>query len=73
MHGKVTPIHSRRMGLFAGLPKEYLVTRYHSLTVDPVSMPRVLAVDAVAEDGAVMGISHKGCLSTGYSFIRKQC
>ncbi|MEE0420298.1 MAG: aminodeoxychorismate/anthranilate synthase component II [Lachnospiraceae bacterium] len=68
MHGKVTPIHSRRMGLFAGLPKEYLVTRYHSLTVDPVSMPRVLAVDAVAEDGAVMGISHKRLPLYGVQF-----
>lgn len=68
MHGKVTPIRSRQRGLFAGLPEEYQVTRYHSLTVDPFSLPDVLAVDAVAGDGAVMGISHKRLPLYGVQF-----
>ena len=59
MHGKVTPLHNQGTGVFGGLPEKFRVTRYHSLIVDKESVPSEWQVDAVAEDGAVMGISHK--------------
>ena len=59
MHGKVTPIHNQGTGVFGGLPEMFRVTRYHSLIVDKESVPAEWQVDAVAEDGTVMGISHK--------------
>ena len=59
MHGKVTRVHHNGTGLFAGLPREFDVTRYHSLVVRQETLPEDYQVDCVAEDGAVMGLSHR--------------
>ena len=59
MHGKVTKIHHRGSGLFAGLPQEFRATRYHSLVVEGKGLPRELSVEAVSAEGVIMGISHK--------------
>lgn len=59
MHGKVTELKNNGTGVFAGLPEKYKVTRYHSLVVKKESVPEEYQIDAVSEDGAVMGISHK--------------
>lgn len=59
MHGKLTEIHHRSRGLFAGVPQEFRATRYHSLVVDGEHLPGVLDVEAVSAEGVVMGISHK--------------
>ena len=59
MHGKVTKVRHHGTGLFKGLPEEFQVTRYHSLIVRQDTIPEDYEVDCVAEDGAVMGISHK--------------
>ena len=59
MHGKVTDITNMGTGVFEGLPKKFKVTRYHSLIVKEDSIPTDYNVDAVSEDGAVMGLSHK--------------
>lgn len=58
MHGKVTAIHHRGRGLFRGLPETFQVTRYHSLVVQPETLPAAYAIDAVSDDGAVMALSH---------------
>ena len=58
MHGKVTEIHTSGTGLFARLPESFRVTRYHSLVINGSSLPDDYRVDAISEDGAVMGISH---------------
>ena len=55
-------------GVFGGLPEKFRVTRYHSLIVDKESVPSEWQVDAVAEDGAVMGISHKTLPLYGVQF-----
>ena len=68
MHGKVTPLHNQGTGVFGGLPEKFRVTRYHSLIVDKESVPSEWQVDAVAEDGAVMGISHKTLPLYGVQF-----
>ena len=57
MHGKVTGVHHNGTGLFAGIPQNFRVTRYHSLVVEEAGLPSDLQVDARSEDGAVMGIS----------------
>jgi len=59
MHGKVSKIVHESKGLFAGLPSPFDATRYHSLTVEPSSLPDCLEVTAQTEDGIIMGLSHK--------------
>lgn len=59
MHGKVTDITHSGEGVFTDLPKTYPVTRYHSLIIDKNTLPNELQIDAVSEDGAIMGVSHK--------------
>lgn len=68
MHGKVTGIRNNGTGLFEGLPEKFKVTRYHSLVVREDSIPEEYRVDAVAEDGAVMGISHRESPLYGVQF-----
>ena len=68
MHGKVTRVHHRGTGLFAGLPEEFNVTRYHSLVVREDTLPADYQVDCVAEDGAVMGLSHRTLPLFGVQF-----
>lgn len=58
MHGKTSLIHHQDSGLFAGLENPFVATRYHSLIVDPESMPRVLEVTARADDGTIMSLQH---------------
>ena len=59
MHGKLTPVRHRQEELFAGLPQDFLVTRYHSLTADKAGLPETLRVDAVSPDREVMAVSHR--------------
>lgn len=68
MHGKVTKIKNNGIGVFAGLPETFKVTRYHSLVIENGSVPEDYQIDAVAEDGAVMGISHKELPLYGVQF-----
>ncbi len=59
MHGKVSPVRHQGGGVFRGLPSPFNATRYHSLAVKRDTFPDVLNVDAEADDGEVMGLSHK--------------
>lgn len=68
MHGKVTRVRHNVTGLFAGLPREFNVTRYHSLVVRQDTLPEDYQVDCVAEDGAVMGLSHRTLPLFGVQF-----
>ena len=68
MHGKVTEIFNKGTGVFQGLPEKFKVTRYHSLVVKEESIPADYQIDAVAEDGAVMGLSHKELPLYGVQF-----
>ncbi|KFZ30544.1 hypothetical protein IDSA_08370 [Pseudidiomarina salinarum] len=62
MHGKTSLLHHNSDGLFRGLPESFTVARYHSLLLDPASMPAELMVDAWTEDAEgnreVMAIRH---------------
>ena len=59
MHGKVSAINHEGVSVFKGLNGPVNVTRYHSLTIDPQSMPDDLVVTASADDGTIMGIMHR--------------
>ena len=59
MHGKLSRIRSDGKGIFAGVPKEIEVTRYHSLIVERSSLPECLEVTAETDDGIVMGLQHR--------------
>jgi anthranilate synthase/aminodeoxychorismate synthase-like glutamine amidotransferase len=68
MHGKTSPVHHDAKGIFDGLPQPLVATRYHSLAVDPASVPDVLEVSAWAQDGTVMGLRHKKWPVDGVQF-----
>jgi anthranilate synthase/aminodeoxychorismate synthase-like glutamine amidotransferase len=67
MHGKTSPITHRGVGVFAGLPSPLTATRYHSLVIDPASMPECLEVTAEC-DGIVMGVRHRTLPVEGVQF-----
>src|SRR5262249_11234977 len=58
MHGKASSIAVSGETLFAGLPPEIAVGRYHSLVADPATLPSSLAVTARTQDGVVMALEH---------------
>ncbi len=59
MHGKTSPIEHHGVGVFAGLPSPLTATRYHSLVLDPDTIPDALEVTARSADGIVMGVRHR--------------
>ena len=56
MHGKTSTITTTQQGVFAGLPAQFTVNRYHSLAIERSSCPEVLEVTAWTEDGEIMGV-----------------
>ena len=68
MHGKVSQVTHDGRGVFAGVPSPFTVTRYHSLAIEPPSMPACLEVTATAEDGEVMGVRHREFAVEGVQF-----
>lgn len=68
MHGKLSPIRHSGQGVFKGLPSPLEATRYHSLTIDPASLPDCLEVTAEADDGVIMGVQHKELPIHGVQF-----
>jgi anthranilate synthase component 2 len=59
MHGKVSRIRHTGKGVFRGLNNDFEATRYHSLTIDPESVPASLEVTATTDDGVIMGLMHR--------------
>ena len=69
MHGKVSEVYHEGQGVFKDLPIPFKATRYHSLIVERASVPDCFEVTAVtAEDGLVMGLSHKTYNMHGVQF-----
>ena len=60
MHGKTSVISTTQEGVFAGLPKQFTVNRYHSLAIECATCPKELAVTARTDDGEIMGVRHTG-------------
>ena len=68
MHGKTSVITTTQRGVFAGLPKQFTVNRYHSLAIEKSSTPDVLEVTAWTDDGEIMGVKHKTLPIQGVQF-----
>ena len=58
-HGKTSPVRHDGQGVFTGVPDPTIATRYHSLMVDPATLPDELVVTARSDDGVVMGLRHR--------------
>jgi anthranilate synthase/aminodeoxychorismate synthase-like glutamine amidotransferase len=68
MHGKTSLIRHEGAGVFAGLPEPLEATRYHSLVVDPSTLPDCLEVTARTDDGTIMGLRHRELPIEGVQF-----
>jgi anthranilate synthase component 2 len=68
MHGKTSVITTTQEGVFAGLPKQFTVNRYHSLAIARASCPPELKITAWTEDGEIMGVKHKTLAIEGVQF-----
>jgi para-aminobenzoate synthetase component 2 len=68
MHGKTSLIEHDGLGVFEGLPNPFPATRYHSLTVDPASVPAVFKVTATSDDGVIQGLRHRELDLEGVQF-----
>ena len=60
MHGKTSVITTDEQGVYAGLPQQFTVIRYHSLAIERASLPDCLAITSWTDDGEIMGVRHKG-------------
>ncbi len=68
MHGKTSLIDHDGVGVFAGLPSPLEATRYHSLVIEPDTVPAVLEVTARTSDGTIMGVRHRDLDVEGVQF-----
>jgi anthranilate synthase component 2 len=59
MHGKTSQITTTEEGVFAGLPRQFTVNRYHSLAIERATCPPALAITAWTDDGEIMGVRHR--------------
>ena len=59
MHGKISRIKSKKIGILKNLPKTFEATRYHSLIIDKKTLSDSLEITAETEDGLIMGVQHK--------------
>jgi anthranilate synthase component II len=59
MHGKVSKISHKGLGVFRGLEASFDATRYHSLAIRPETLPADLEVTATSYDGVIMGVQHR--------------
>jgi len=59
LHGKTSLVHHDGRGVFAGLPNPFTATRYHSLALDPATVPAELEVSATTDSGVIMAVRHR--------------
>jgi anthranilate synthase component 2 len=68
MHGKTSVITTKQVGVFANLPAQFTVNRYHSLAIRRSDCPPELDVTAWTDDGEIMGVKHKTLAIEGVQF-----
>jgi anthranilate synthase component II len=68
IHGKSSWVKHDGRGIFAGVPEEIEVARYHSLVIEPQTCPEVLEVTAATADGIIMGVRHRSLPIEGVQF-----
>ncbi len=64
MHGKSDVVSHDGRGVYASLPRDFSVIRYHSLAIERASLPAALEVTSTASDGEIMGVRHVGLAAT---------
>jgi anthranilate synthase component 2 len=68
VHGSATPVHHDGTGVFASVPPGAPMGRYHSLGIDPGTLPAALRINAWSSDGVVMGLTHRQAPAWGVQF-----
>jgi len=68
MHGKVSRVRHDGCGVFAGIPNEFVATRYHSLVIARDTLPDCLVITAESDDGEIMGVRHRTLAVEGVQF-----
>jgi len=68
MHGKTSVLTTTQEGVFAGLPEQFTVNRYHSLAIERATCPACLRVTAWTDDGEIMGVKHNTIDIEGVQF-----
>jgi len=68
MHGKTSRIRHDGRTIFAGLPQDCEVGRYHSLIAEEASMPQVLEISARTHENEIMGARHRSLMVEGVQF-----
>ena len=68
LHGKVSLVHHGQTGVMQGLPDTFTATRYHSLAIDPATMPAELEVTGQTDSGVIMGVRHRSLPIEGVQF-----
>jgi anthranilate synthase/aminodeoxychorismate synthase-like glutamine amidotransferase len=68
MHGRTSAIEHDGRGVFAGLPSPFRATRYHSLIVEPSTLPAALQVTAWTAEGELMALRHERFAIEGVQF-----
>jgi para-aminobenzoate synthetase component 2 len=68
LHGKTSEVHHAGAGVLRGLPDPFTATRYHSLAVEPSSLPAELEVTARTDSGVIMGVRHRDKPVEGVQF-----
>ena len=68
MHGKTSVISTTQQGIFAGLPAQFTVNRYHSLAIERSTCPAELELTAWTDDGEIMGVRHRSLPIQGLQF-----
>ena len=68
MHGKMSQIEHKNRGIFRGIPSPFGAIRYHSLAIEPDTMPKALEVTARSDDGVIQGIQHRELPIYGVQF-----
>ena len=59
MHGKMSKINHKKLGIFKNFKNNFLATRYHSLVIDRKKLPKSLIITAETKNKTIMGIMHK--------------
>ena len=68
LHGKTSLVHHDGVGVLAGVPDPFTATRYHSLTIDPATVPDQLEVTARTDSGVIMAVRHRTLAVEGVQF-----
>ena len=68
LHGKTSLVHHVGVGVLEGLPDPFTATRYHSLAIDPATVPAELEVTARTASGVIMAVRHRTLAVEGVQF-----